>query len=145
MTSHDFESFLRSIYAEGRPWGTPEMLDEFYDRVAPDLVFTRPPFPPVVGLEANRKDDEAMALAFSDQKMHIEEIIACGDSIALRYTWEGLHTGVSPTLGIPPTGKHVKALGCVVYHLQEGKMAEIVDYLDLLSLLQQVGVIPAMA
>jgi predicted ester cyclase len=145
MTTSDFETFLRSVYAEGRPWGTPEMLDEFYDRSDADLVFTRPPFPPVVGLEANRKDDEAMADAFSNQRVHIEEIISCEETAVLRYTWEGDHTGVSPTLGIPPTGKHVETSGCTVYHLREGKMVDIVDYLDLLTLLTQVGVIPAMS
>jgi len=145
MTTSDFETFLRSVYAEGRPWGTPEMLDEFYANAIADLVFTRPPFPPVVGLEANRKDDEAMANAFSNQKVHIEEIISCEDTTVLRYTWEGDHTGVSPNLSIPPTGKHVEVRGCMVFHLQEDKMTDIVDYLDLLSLLTQVGVIPAMS
>lgn len=144
MTSPDFEIFLRSIYAEGRPMGTPEMLDEFYARVDTALVFTRPPFPPVVGLEANRKGDEAMAKAFSNQKVQIEEIISGENTAVLRYIWEGDHTGVSPNLGIPPTGMHVKARGCMVYHLREGKMVDIVDYFDLLTLLTQVGVIPAM-
>lgn len=145
MTIPDFETFLRSVYAEGRPWGTPDMLDEFYARVDADLVFTRPPFPPVVGLEANRKDDEAMGKAFSNQIVHIEEIISCEDTAVLRYIWEGDHTGVSPSLGIPPTGKHVKASGCTVYHLRDGKMVDIVDYFDLLTLLTQMGVIPAMS
>lgn len=145
MTSSDFETFLRSLYAEGRPWGTPEMLDEFYAHVDADLVFTRPPFPPVVGLEANRRDDEAMAITFSNSSVHIEEIISSKDVAVLRYTWEGDHTGVSPSLGIPATGKHVKARGCMVYHLRDDKMVDIVDYFDLLSLLTQVGVIPAMA
>lgn len=145
MIASDFETFLRSIYAEGRPWGTPDMLDEFYARVDANLVFTRPPFPPVVGSAANRSDDEAMEKAFSNQKVHIEEIIACEDAAVLRYVWEGDHTGVSPSLGIPPTGRHVETRGCSVYHLRDGKMVDIVDYLDLLTLLTQVGVIPAMS
>lgn len=145
MTTSDFETFLRSLYAEGRPLMTPDWLDEFYARIDANLVFTRSPFPPVVGLEANRKSDEDMGKAFSNQKVHIEEIISCGDTTVLRYIWEGDHIGVSPSLAIPPTGKHLKVSGCQVYHLRDDKVVNIVDYMDLVILLTQMGVIPAMS
>ena len=86
-----------------------------------------------------------MAVAFSKNKVSIDELTVAGDTAVLRYTWEGIHTGVSPNLGIPPTGKHVKCMGCSVYHWKDDKIVEMWDYLDLLGLLQQVGVIPAMA
>lgn len=145
MTASDFEALLRSVYAEGRPLGTPEMLDEFYARADADLIFTRPPFPAVIGIEANRKADEDMYKAYSNNKLHIHEIVSCGDTTVMRYTWESDHTGESISLNIPPTGKHVEIGGCMVFHLRDGKMVDIVDYSDLLSLLMQMGVIPAMA
>jgi predicted ester cyclase len=144
MTPDEIKSFFHSVYHEGRVWGSPEMLAEFYAHLAPDIVFHRPPFPDLAGIEANRQSDEAMAVAFSDNKVSIEELIVEGDTAVLRYIWEGVHTGVSPSLGIPPTGKHVKSMGCSVYHWKDGKIVEQWDYLDMLGLLQQMGVIPAM-
>jgi steroid delta-isomerase-like uncharacterized protein len=145
MTPEDIKTFFHSIYNEERAWGTPEMLDEFYDNISPEFIFHRPPFPDVAGIDANRKSDEAMAVAFSENKVSIDELIVADDIAVLRYTWEGIHTGVSPTLGIPPTGKQVKSKGCSVYHWKDGKIVEMWDYLDLLGLLQQLGVIPMMA
>jgi predicted ester cyclase len=144
MTPEDIKTFFYSIYDEKRVWGTPEMLDEFYAYIAPEFIFHRPPFPDVAGIEANRESDEAMKIAFSENKVSIEELVVEGDTAVLRYTWEGIHTGISPTLGIPPTGMHVKSMGCSVYHWRDGKIVEMWDYLDLLGLLQQIGVIPAM-
>lgn len=145
MTPDEIKAFFRSVYMPGKAWGTPEMLDEFYAHIAPDFVFYRPPFPPVAGIEKNRKDDEAMGLAFTDSVVKIIELIVEGNVSVLRYTWEGTHTGVSPNLGIPPTGKRVHTPGCAVYHWKGDKIVEMWDYLDLLGLLQQVGVIPALA
>ncbi len=85
-----------------------------------------------------------MNVAFSEIKVTIEELIIEGDTAVLRYTWGGNHVGVSPSLGIPPTGKHVKSMGCSTYHWKDGKIIEMWHYLDLLGLLQQVGVISAM-
>lgn len=121
------------------------MLDEFYARVSPGIIFHRAPFPDVVGIAANRQSDEAMGLAFSESVLSIDELIVEGDTAVLRYTWEGVHTGVSPSLGIPPTGKHIKAVGCSVYRWKDGMIVEQWDYFDMHGLLQQMGVIPAIA
>lgn len=144
MDPVEIKDFFFSVYKPGKVWGTPEMLDEFFAHIAPGFVFHRPPFPDVIGLEANRQSDETMGAAFSDSVVHIEELIVEGDRSVLRYTWEAVHTGVSPSLGIPPTGKRVKAPGCSVYHWKEGQIVEMWDYIDMLGLLQQVGVIPVM-
>jgi len=145
MTPDEIKSFFRSVYAGGKALYSPEMLDEFYARLAPEFVFHRPPFPDVTGIEPNRKSDEETAAAYSEQKLNIDDLLVEGSTAVLRYTWEGVHSGASPSLGIPPTGKHVKIAGCSVYHWEEGKIVEIWDYLDVLGLLQQMGVIPVMA
>jgi predicted ester cyclase len=145
MTPDEIKSFFHSVYTEGKELYSPEMLDEFYARIAPEFVFHRSPFPDVTGIEANRKSDEDTAVAYSEQKLSVDELLVEGDTAVLRYTWEGVHSGASPSLGIPPTGKRVKVAGCSVYHWKDGKMVEMWDYLDVLGLLQQMGVIPAMA
>jgi predicted ester cyclase len=52
---------------------------------------------------------------------------------------------VSPTLSIPPTGKQIKMSGCSVYHWRDNRIFEQWEYSDMLGLLQQLGMIPAMA
>lgn len=48
-------------------------------------------------------------------------------------------------LGIPATGKQVRVGSIGIFRLAEGKIAEIWEQLDLLTLMQQLGVIPAPA
>jgi predicted ester cyclase len=45
--------------------------------------------------------------------------------------------------GIPPTGKQVTVPGVVFYRIQEGKIAEFRGSFDRLSMLQQLGAVPA--
>ena len=58
--------------------------------------------------------------------------------------WPCIYNGISPSLDIPPTGKHVGVVGCSVCHFKNGKIVEEWEYSDMLSLLQQLGVIPAL-
>jgi len=117
-------------------------LDAVYQYIASDYVFHRTPLPDTVGKEANRKGDEAFLAAFSDNRTTIHEIIVEGNTAAMHYTWEAVHTGVSPSLGIPPTGKGLRLSGCMIYHWEEDKIVEQWDYADMLGLMQQLGLIP---
>lgn len=71
----------------------------------------------------------------------IEDLIAEGDKIVTRYTYRGSHQG--QWRGVPPTGKPVTITGTVTYRLVDGKVAEIWANSDALSLVQQLGLIPA--
>ena len=115
-----------------------------YGIYSDDVVFQRIPFPPVVGKQANMQADAAMLAAFTDVRSVIDEVIVADDTGVLRWTWEGTHTAASPTLGIPATGKRVRFSGCSVYRFRDGKIVEQWEYGDLLSFLQQLGVIPAL-
>jgi len=119
-------------------------LDAAYEIYSDDVVFQRVPFPPVVGKEANMQADAGTLAAFSDTRSTINEMVVDGDTAVLRWTWEATHTGTSPSLAIPATGKHVRIVGCSVYHFRDGKIVEQWEYGDLLGLLQQLGVIPAL-
>jgi steroid delta-isomerase-like uncharacterized protein len=130
-----------------------KMLDDFWHKedieaayaiYADDVVFQRIPFPPVVGKEDNMQADAGMLAAFSKNHLTIDEIVTEGDAAAIRWTWEATHSGVSPSLGIPPTGKRVSMVGCSVFHFKDGKIVEQWEYSDMLGLLQQLGVIPAL-
>jgi len=119
-------------------------LDAAYEIYADGVVFQRVPFPPVVGKEANKQADAGTLAAFSDVRSTIDEMIVAGDTAVIRWTWEATHSGASPSLGIPATGKRVRSVGCSVFHFKNGKIVEQWEYSDMLSLLQQLGVIPAL-
>lgn len=104
-----------------------------------------PPNPDLVGLEANRQYDEGVFNAYSDIHFTGHQLIVEGDFVAWAWSWEGLHTGVSPSLAVPPTGKTITMHGCDVYRWEGGKIVEQWRYADLFSVLQQMGVIPAAA
>jgi steroid delta-isomerase-like uncharacterized protein len=117
-------------------------LDEGYQPYADELVFHRPPFPPVVGKEANRTSDAGMLSAFTETRSTIHELVVEGDTAVAHWTWQAVHTGVLPTLGIPATGKQVQFSGCSIYHFRDNKIVEQWEYGDLLGFMQQIGVIP---
>jgi steroid delta-isomerase-like uncharacterized protein len=119
-------------------------LDAAYEIYSDAVVFQRIPFPSVVGKEANIRADAGTLAAFTDVRSTIDEMVVEGDTAVLRWTWEAIHTGTSPSLEIPPTGKRVGFVGCSVYHFRGGKIVEQWEYGDVLGLLQQLGVISAL-
>jgi predicted ester cyclase len=119
--------------------GNLDALDEVYSI---DYVWHRSPFPDASGLKAVKESMAGMRGAYSNIRIAYEEMIGEGNSIAYRYTWRARHTGQSPSLPIPPTGKEVTLIGCVVVHIAGGKIVEEFEYSDYLGFLQQLGVVP---
>jgi len=117
-------------------------VDALNDAYAEDYISHRPPFPDTSGLEAVKQFIAGTRLAYSDIQATYAEWIAEGEAIAYRYTMHMKHTGVSPSLPIPPTGKEVTLQGCVVVHVKDGKVTEEWEYSDYLGFLQQLGVVP---
>jgi predicted ester cyclase len=119
--------------------GNLEALDEVY---AADYVWHRPPFPVISGIEAVKKSIEQMRSAYSDIQIVYEEMVGEGSTIAYRYSIRAMHTGVTPTMPVPPTNKEVTLVGCVVVHITDGKIVEEFEHSDYLGFLQQIGVVP---
>ena len=139
MTPEERISLIRSIY-------DPKIgfdMEKFYAHAAKDMVFTRPPFPPVVGIEANRQSDEALLAAFSNYEVTIEDIFEAEDRVVMLYIWKGVHTGPLPTMGVPATGKAVECRGCSVFYFKDENVAKAIDYFDLFGFMQQLGLVPA--
>ncbi len=79
--------------------------------------------------------------AFPDGRVTLEDLVAEGDRVAVRLTFSGTQQG--EFMGIPPTGKSFTLAGMNVFRIEHGKIAENWPQLDMLGLLQQLGVIPA--
>jgi steroid delta-isomerase-like uncharacterized protein len=76
-----------------------------------------------------------------DSQFTIEDVIAEGDKVAVRWTNSGTHVG--NFAGIPATGKTFTIAGVDIHRMRDGKMAEHWHVVDQLTMLQQLGIIPA--
>jgi steroid delta-isomerase-like uncharacterized protein len=70
----------------------------------------------------------------------IEDIIAEGDKVAVRWTNRGTHVG--EFMGLPATGKAFVIAGIDIHRLRDGQLAEHWHVVDLLGQLQQLGILP---
>jgi predicted ester cyclase len=71
----------------------------------------------------------------------IEDIIAEGDRVVVRWTNSARHAG--NFLGIPPTGRSCAIAGIDIYRLEDGRLAEHWHVIDQLTMLQQLGLLSA--
>jgi steroid delta-isomerase-like uncharacterized protein len=79
--------------------------------------------------------------AFPDIHFTIEDQIAAGDRVVTRWSARATHRGEFQ--GIPPTGKQVALAGIDIDRIANGKVIECWPIADELSLLQQLGAVPA--
>ncbi len=91
------------------------------------------------GREGLRERVEMLRSAFRPH-FTIEDIIAEGDKVAVRWTNRGTHVGAF--MGLPATGKVFAMAGIDIHRLRDGKLAEHWHVVDLLGQLQQLGVLP---
>jgi len=81
--------------------------------------------------------------AFPDLQFTIEDLVAEGDKVVWRFKATGNNSG--PFMGGPVTGKSIAVTGTITFRLENSRMAEAWLNLDVLGLLQQVGIIPVAA
>jgi predicted ester cyclase len=79
--------------------------------------------------------------AFPDKHFTIEDVVAEGDNVVLRWTFRGTHLGEfwTPAGMVQPTGKHTTINSMAIYRLKDGKIVSADGVHDWLKLLQQFG------
>jgi steroid delta-isomerase-like uncharacterized protein len=131
----------RRLVEEAFNAGRYHVIDEL---IAPKFVNHDPSVTEdMVGPEGSRQVIDMYRTAFPDLKVTIEEQIAERDLVATRWTARGTHRGV--LLGIEPTGKQSTVTGLTIDRIENGKIAESWNNWDTFGLLQQLGVVPALA
>lgn len=84
---------------------------------------------------------QAAHIGFPDLQWVIEEAIAEGDKVAIRWTLQGTHDG--EYMGVAPTGNRVNWPGATIFQLANGKIVNRSVHADPGALRQQLGVSPA--
>lgn len=118
-------------------------LDELDALFAPDFIARSsvPGMPPT--LETAKMAHQMSLQSFPDRKTTVEDIIAEGDKVVVRVRMTGTNRGGVPWLGAPANGNKVDVQWISIYCLANGKVVEHEAQMDLLGLMQQLGVIPA--
>lgn len=110
--------------------------------IAPNYVLHDPTRPGLIGREGIKQSVAMFRTAFPDLHFTIEEQVAEGDMVVIRYTVQGTHQG--PFMGIAATGKMGTLTGIDIYRIADGRIEEAWSNWDTLGMLQQMGVIPSM-
>jgi steroid delta-isomerase-like uncharacterized protein len=79
--------------------------------------------------------------AFSDITIVPEKLIAEGDLVAIYWIARGTNTGTGN--GLPATGKKAELAGITIWRIVDGKIKEEWSAFDQLSMMQQLGLLPA--
>jgi steroid delta-isomerase-like uncharacterized protein len=115
---------------------------DLVDVLAAEDYIEHDPFP---GQGNGRRDLKARVAAilgaFNPMRFSIEDVVAEGERVVVRWTQTGTQSG--NFMGVPPTGKEVTIAGIDIHAVRDGRMAEHWHVVDQLALLQQLGVIPA--
>jgi steroid delta-isomerase-like uncharacterized protein len=83
--------------------------------------------------------------AMPDAEGTVEDLVAGEDKVALEVTWRGTLTGPLPAPGgeIEPTGKTQVTPAAIILKFEGDAVKESHQYFDSVTLLQQLGVMPA--
>jgi steroid delta-isomerase-like uncharacterized protein len=79
--------------------------------------------------------------AAPDLVFTVDQMVAEGDMVTVRFTGRGTNTGTGN--GLPATGRRVEASGITIFHIVNGKIVEEWGVSDMLSVLKQLGLFPA--
>lgn len=90
---------------------------------------------------------QAWKAAFPDGAGDVLRVVESGDTVVMEIRWTGTQDGPLD-LGdsvLPPSGRHMDILATTWHRFQDGRVVEQRHHVDMLTMLGQVGAIPAPA
>lgn len=138
MSTQDNKVTVRRYYEEVFNQRKVDLVDQ----IAVEDYVEHDPFPG----QGNGRGDlkarvQAILGAFDPVRFSIEDVVAEGDRVVVRWSQTGTQSG--GFMGMPPTGRGFTISGIDIHELRDGRMAEHWHVVDQLALLQQLGAIPA--
>lgn len=80
---------------------------------------------------------DRMQATFSDIHVSVQDAVAEGDKVCLRWLCTMRHTGNG--LGMPPTNKNLQATGMTIVQIENGKFVTGWQNWDMLGIMQQIS------
>lgn len=130
---------MNRIYDEAVNQGNMDVFDEL---VSPDVVEHEElpgDFEP--NREGVKQYFQMMHTAFPDLHFQVKDIFAAGDKVVARITVHGTQQG--EFMGMQGTGKKIEVKGIDIVRFENGKLVEHWGVTDALTMMQQLGVMPA--
>jgi steroid delta-isomerase-like uncharacterized protein len=84
---------------------------------------------------------EATFKAIPDFNMEVTSRSVAGDRASMEWVMTGTHKGDFP--GLPATGKRFSVRGASIVEVQGAKIRRVSDYWDAVTLMRQIGLLPA--
>jgi steroid delta-isomerase-like uncharacterized protein len=138
MSAEENKARFQRLFNEMFNKGNLAAADEAF---APNLVFYSSTEPqPIRGIEGFKGFPTMLRTGFPDISVSIDDLIGQDDIVMSRWTWRGTHLG--PFQGLPPTGRQASGQGIEIYRFVDGKIEEIWLEVNVLSVLEQLGVFP---
>ena len=134
------KTVVARIYTEVNDAQQYDVLDEICQ---PDIIIHDPLTGDTQGLEAYKGLFAFFHQGFPAQRTELRQFVAEGDYVALLHTHHAHNNGSFN--GIPPTGRQIVVPGLELFRLKDGKIAEFWRFDADLSLLMQLGAVPAIA
>jgi steroid delta-isomerase-like uncharacterized protein len=137
----------REAFERGTATFNAHDIDGFAKVLADDVVFRAPGSIRGSGKAACTAFFASWFHAFSDAHVDVHAAHFLGDVAVEEGTFTGTQTGVlsGPMGNIPPTGRRVEVDYVQVLHFRDGKHASFNLVFDQLTMLEQLGLIPAPA
>jgi predicted ester cyclase len=132
MSLEENKAIIRSLYKADNEKDL-SILDEL---ISPDF------FDPTFQLRgpASYKQFETMFFkGFPDWHETIEDIVAEGGKVWVRFTGRGTHRG--EWRGLAPTGKKITITGVQIWRVVNGKVVEKASFIDVVDAYKKLGVI----
>jgi steroid delta-isomerase-like uncharacterized protein len=94
-----------------------------------------------VSLEEDQAALKGWHQAFPDMAITPEKLVAEGDLVTIYWIARGTNTGTGN--GLPATGKKAELAGITIWRIVDNKIKEEWSAFDQLSMMQQLGLLPA--
>jgi steroid delta-isomerase-like uncharacterized protein len=138
MSEHENEQAARRA---ADAWNAGD-LDGYLD-LYDDSIRLHGYSPESMDKEAARGFYEDVFAAFERPQLVFHDVFGSGDRTCIRFTMTGVHRGVF--MGVPETGREIAMDGITVLRFRDGRCVERWTSSDMLSLLVQLGAVPAPA
>ena len=139
--SEENKRLVSRIYDEAISSGFYDVIDEL---ISPNYVSHGLPkslTKSMNGSQGFRQTIETIRSGFPDLYMLVEEQIAEGDQVSNQGYITGTHRG--EFLGVPASGQQIKVNVISIWRFENSKVLENWVQIDFMSLMQQIGAIPA--
>ena len=133
QTADQNKAIIRKLYEEILNTGKWELLDPI---IAEDFIGAMGQKGPAAFADTVR----GLRQGFPDIQWTVEDLIAEGDKVVIRWSWRGTHSNAFR--GFAPTHKALNDHAIAIYQFRENQVIHAWLETDRLGFLQQIGLIP---